>query len=505
MSKLLSKSLIEKLDTKKLWFFRFKKLDDETILITNDIWAYSYLTNDEFKDFIVWWETLSEEKKSELSFKKFFKDTSYYESDFKYEYGTKNSFLAFWPILHIMIITLRCNHKCKYCHAAAAPMTAKELDMTEEIAKKTIDTMFFSTSPEITIEFQWWEPLVNWSVIKYSVEYANKKAKELWKKVNFCLVTNLSLMTEDKLEYLLENEVDISTSLDWTEEVHNYNRTYKEWNSYENVIKWIEKINARYKTICSDMNLWFEKKMGAMLTVTKKTLENYKEVIDCYIENGMDWIFIRPLNPYGFAAADLKKLWYTTEEFLDYYRKSMDYIIEVNKNWKLLREHFSSIYLWKIMRPRDPNFLDDRSPCGASIWQVAYNFDGKIYTCDEWRMLWRMWIDEFQIWEVWENTQEVYENMITSDNTNIMVQSSTLDWMPGYNDSVYKPYIWLCPIHNFKHRDTVYPNYSLDPKKQISYWVIDYLFKKMKDPEVKEIFKKWVREPDRAVWKCDVI
>ena len=74
MSKLLSKSLIEKLDTKKLWFFRFKKLDDETILITNDIWAYSYLTNDEFKDFIVWWETLSEEKKSELSFKKFFKD-----------------------------------------------------------------------------------------------------------------------------------------------------------------------------------------------------------------------------------------------------------------------------------------------------------------------------------------------------------------------------------------------------------------------------------------------
>ncbi|MBT3726523.1 hypothetical protein HOG21_02215 [bacterium] len=53
-----------------------------------------------------------------------------------------------------MIITLRCNHKCKYCHAAAAPMTAKELDMTEEIAKKTIDTMFFSTSPEITIEFQ---------------------------------------------------------------------------------------------------------------------------------------------------------------------------------------------------------------------------------------------------------------------------------------------------------------------------------------------------------------
>jgi sulfatase maturation enzyme AslB (radical SAM superfamily) len=53
-----------------------------------------------------------------------------------------------------MVITLRCNHKCQYCHAAVAPMTAKEMDMTEETAKKSIDTMFYSTSPEITIEFQ---------------------------------------------------------------------------------------------------------------------------------------------------------------------------------------------------------------------------------------------------------------------------------------------------------------------------------------------------------------
>lgn len=31
--------------------------------------------------------------------------------------------------------------------------------------------------------------------------------------------------------------------------------------------------------------------------------------------------------------------------------------------------------------------IDERSPCGACIWQVAYNYDWKIYSCDEWRML----------------------------------------------------------------------------------------------------------------------
>ena len=103
-------------------------------------------------------------------------------------------------------------------------------------------------------------------------------------------------------------------------------------------------------------------------------------------------------------------------------------------------------------------------------------------------------------WQKWQS----YQDMLTSDSTNVLVQSSTLDGMPGYNDSAYKTYIWVCPIHNYKIRGSVYPNFSLDTKRKIQYWVIDYLFLKMKDPEIKEIFKQWIRSPDRAVWKCDI-
>jgi len=44
----------------------------------------------------------------------------------------------------------------------------------------------------------------------------------------------------------------------------------------------------------------------------------------------------------------------------------------------------------KILTENDPNFLDSRSPCGACIGQVAYNYDGKVYTCDEGRMFARV-------------------------------------------------------------------------------------------------------------------
>jgi|TARA_Y100001960_G_C14494463_1_gene738371 sulfatase maturation enzyme AslB (radical SAM superfamily) len=69
-------------------------------------------------------------------------------------YAKKNEFLNFGPSLHIMVTTLRCNHKCEYCHAAVAPMTAKNMDMSLSTAKKVVDTIFYTSNPAITIEFQ---------------------------------------------------------------------------------------------------------------------------------------------------------------------------------------------------------------------------------------------------------------------------------------------------------------------------------------------------------------
>ena len=157
------------------------------------------------------------------------------------------------------------------------------------------------------------------------MEYAEIKAVHLTKNVTFALVTNLTLMDEEKLQYLLDHNVHISTSLDGDETTHNFNRTFKDGNSFEKVTYWIRKINAEYE------KRGIRNKVGALLTVTKKTLPRYKEVIDTYVNLGLDGIFLRSLNPYGFAAADLEKLGYTSEEFVEFYKKSMDYLLELNK------------------------------------------------------------------------------------------------------------------------------------------------------------------------------
>lgn len=68
------------------------------------------------------------------------------------------------------------------------------------------------------------------------------KAQALEKHLTFSLVTNLSLMDDKKLTWLLDRGVDICTSLDGDKLTHNGQRIWKEGDSFESVSHWMKKI-----------------------------------------------------------------------------------------------------------------------------------------------------------------------------------------------------------------------------------------------------------------------
>jgi len=172
----------------------------------------------------------------------------------------------------------------------------------------------------------------------------------------------------------------------------------------------------------------------------------------------------------------------------------MDYIIDINLSGKQFREVYATTFIAKIFTGVDPNHMDIRSPCGAGIGQVAYNYDGKIYTCDEGRMLARMGIDHFQIGQVEESGIRTYQGYITSPVTRTMVAVSTTEGAPGFNDYVYKPYTGICPIHNFKTLGNIYANFSMDRKRKLEEAIIDIIFDKARNPQIKDIFLSWLRK-----------
>src|SRR5213079_752073 len=87
----------------------------------------------------------------------------------------RRGYLMIGTSLHIMIITLRCDQICGYCHASRTNLDQEGYDMSEETARTVVDRIFETTSQGITIEFQGGEPLVNWPVLQFVVEYAREK------------------------------------------------------------------------------------------------------------------------------------------------------------------------------------------------------------------------------------------------------------------------------------------------------------------------------------------
>ncbi|MCK5178347.1 MAG: radical SAM protein, partial [Candidatus Omnitrophica bacterium] len=131
-------------------------------------------------------------------------------------YRNLNANLFSDTTLHIAVVTTRCNLACHYCQAASD----KPLDMDIEVATRIIKYLFDVRSPNVTLELQGGEPLLNWDVIKFLVEHI-RKFNTSDKNINICMVTNGILLSEKKIDFLLDHGVSICISLDGPKHLHD--------------------------------------------------------------------------------------------------------------------------------------------------------------------------------------------------------------------------------------------------------------------------------------------
>lgn len=400
---------------------------------------------------------------------------------------TRNRFLWQGPNLHIVVVTLRCNHRCLYCQANSVPMKDKSSDMSLETARKVVDRIFESPSPAITIEFQGGEPLANWPAVEFIVGYARKKNLKIGKSLWLNLVTNLSLLDDAKLKFLLKNKVNFCTSIDGPEDLHNRNRIFVGGDSHADAARWFKTIHK--KTAGKPYRI------DALLTVTRFSLPHHKGIVDEYAGLGLRGIFLRPLSRLGLARETWDKIGYEPDEFLEFYRKALDHIIDLNKR-KDFFEQTARLFLAKILGDDDPNFLDLRSPCGAGIGQIAYNYDGGIYTCDEGRMFSRMGDESFRIGSVDAGS---YKDSVSHPAVRAISVASCLDNQVQCSQCAYKPYCGVCPVKCYGEQGDIMGRMPSNTSCRIQMGIQDMLFERLQDPKIEKIFRKWIRARKETV------
>ena len=76
------------------------------------------------------------------------------------------------------------------------------------------------------------------------------------------------------------------------------------------------------------------------MTTSELSINHPKEIIDNYLSNGFNNIFLRPLNPYGLALNNTN--WETYfDKFIEFYKSALNYIIDINIQDRFFVEEFT--------------------------------------------------------------------------------------------------------------------------------------------------------------------
>lgn len=466
--------------------FRFERFNENEYLLTNEVGEYIFLSIDDFNKFV----NLELDPKSDTFLNLESKQIATTDKIgdvvkmLATKFRTKKSILRDFTSLHMVVPTLRCNSSCIYCQVARKDMDATSVDMSKQTAKNTVKQIFQSPSPVIKIEFQGGDPSTYFEMVKFIIEEAETLNILKKRHLEFVICTNISLLDEDMVRYLKKHNCYISTSLDGPKDLHNTNRplqnTDKTHEIFEQNLAMIRRV---YGT---------EDCVSALMTTSKHSLGRFKEIIDEYVRLGFNNIFLRALNPYGFAKQYKEQIAYPVDEFIENFKEGLNYIIEINKKGTFFVEGYATLLLRRMLTPFATGFVDLQSPAGVGIAGAIYDYDGSVYVADEARMMARFKNYYFRLGNV--NTDS-HKDMFNGAFLRDVIKDSCTECLPGCAKCVYQPYCGADPVRNMSEQGSVI---GYRPTNEMCYKtksIITYLFELLRsgDPEIERIFWSWIK------------
>ncbi|MTI15769.1 His-Xaa-Ser system radical SAM maturase HxsB [Rhodobacteraceae bacterium RKSG542] len=471
--------------------FRFERWGDNRFFLSNEVGEFTFLGVKAFRDFINQELCTSSVEFKNLSAKHFlFQDSSTVHLDLlASKYRTKRAFLDGFTKLHIFVTTLRCNQSCPYCQVSRKDEQAaiNHFDMSVHTLRKSIELMLSSPAPHVTMEFQGGEPLLNFELIRQGVEIAKELNQSIGKEIDFVICTNLVTLTDEHLDFCEKEGVLLSTSLDGPEALHNRNRPFQGGGgSYDAVVRGIRRAQEALG----------KHSVSALMTTTRHSLEHADAIVDEYLKLDMGSIFIRELNPYGFAIKTANSIGYSSSEFVQFYKKVFERIIEVNRQGRTFSEAFASLILTKVLTPWPIGFVDLQSPAGAGLGVVVYNYDGDVYTSDEGRMLAEAQDTMFRMGNVHEDD---YDQIFFGEKMQEIAAASCNEALAGCSDCAFQNYCGADPVRNHRTQHDMFGHRAkkgtfCDRNKPIIRYLIETL--DAADADLQSILWAWIRRED---------
>ncbi|MVB12957.1 Coenzyme PQQ synthesis protein E [Caprobacter fermentans] len=271
-----------------------------------------------------------------------------------------------------------CNLRCEYCFAAQGDFGGERMLMPFEVAKSAIDFLVEKSKGRHNLEVDFFggEPLMNFDVVKKTVEYARSIEKKYDKNFRFTITTNGLLLSDDKIDFINREMSNCILSFDGRKSVHDRLRVRVDGSGcYDSVLPKFQKlVKERSK----------DKDYYVRGTFTKYNLDFTKD-IQHLLDLGFNEISMEPVVSeekldYSVKEEDLPRIF---EE----YETLSNLIIQRSKEGKEF-----DFYHFMIDLDQGPCAIRRLRGCSCGNEYVAITPTGDIYPChqfvgqEEWKM-----------------------------------------------------------------------------------------------------------------------
>lgn len=171
----------------------------------------------------------------------------------------------------VLNVTSKCNLACTYCYEygedrVVEPTKPMPRFMDDTTARQSVDFLFQQSGENrvIYLNFFGGETLLNFPVLQRTLAYARERGAESGKRVESSITTNGTLLKPEIIEWLAENDVTVTISIDGPKEVQDQFRVFHSGKgSYDIMLPKVKELLQRHTS----------RPIGARVTLTRDNLD----------------------------------------------------------------------------------------------------------------------------------------------------------------------------------------------------------------------------------------